>query len=75
MVVISPFAKPHYVSHVVEDHTAITRFIESVFGLPALSSRDANASALFDLFDFTCGRDLSFPAAPATGTGGCDDPP
>jgi len=75
LVVISPWAKRNYVSHVVEDHTAITRFIETVFGLPALSSRDANSPALLDLFDFSCGRDLSFPAAPAAGTGGCENPP
>jgi hypothetical protein len=29
-------ASPHYVSHVAEEHTGITRFIEVVFGLPAL---------------------------------------
>jgi phospholipase C len=71
LVVISPWAKRNYVSHVVEDHTAITRFIEAVFDLPALTGRDANSTALFDLFDFTCGRDLTVPAAPAAGTGGC----
>jgi phospholipase C len=71
LVVISPWAKRNYVSHVVEDHTAITRFIEAVFDLPALTGRDANSTALFDLFDFTCGRDLTVPAAPAPGTGGC----
>lgn len=70
-VAISPWAKRGYASHVVEDHTAITRFIEAVFGLPALTARDANASALFDLFDFSCGRDLSLPVAPEPGKGGC----
>jgi phospholipase C len=74
-VVISPWAKRNYVSHVVEDHTAITRFIELLFGLPALTARDANSPALLDLFDFSCGRDLSFPAAPDAGTGGCANPP
>jgi phospholipase C len=75
LVVVSPWAKRNYVSHVQEDHTAITRFIETVFGLPALSARDANSTALLDLFDFSCGRDLSFPAAPAIGVGGCENPP
>jgi phospholipase C len=70
-VVISPWAKRGYVSHTVQDHTAITRFIETLFDLPALGGRDANMTALFDLFDFTCGRDLSVAAAPAPGTGGC----
>jgi phospholipase C len=71
LVVVSPWARRNYASHVVEDHTAITRFIETVFDLPALGGRDANMSALLDLFDFSCGRDLAVPAAPAPGTGGC----
>ena len=74
LVAISPWAKRHYVSHVVRDHTAITRFVELLFGLPALGARDANSDALLDLFDFSCGRDLSVPAAPSPGTGGCPDP-
>ena len=49
---VSPYAKAHYVSHVVYDHTSITRFIEARFGLPALTARDANATPPFDLFDF-----------------------
>lgn len=74
LVVISPWAKHNYVSHVVHDHTAITRLIELLFNLPALTPRDANSDALLDLFDFSCGRDLSVPAAPAAGSGGCTHP-
>ena len=71
LVVISPWARRNYVSHVAHDHTAITRFIEALFDLPALTGRDANSDALLDLFDFSCGRDLSVPPAPPPGTGGC----
>jgi phospholipase C len=72
MVVISPYARKNYVSHVVQEHTAITRFIETVFNLPALTSRDANSDALLDLFDFACPPSfLTPPTAPAAGTGGC----
>ena len=71
LVMISPWAKKHYVSHVVHDHTAITRFIETVFDLPALTARDANSDALLDLLDFSCERDLTPPTAPGPGTGGC----
>lgn len=72
LVAISPWAKKHHVSHVVRDHTAITRFVETVFDLPALTARDANSDALMDLFDFSCGRDLTPPAGvPEPGTGGC----
>lgn len=74
LVVISPWAKRNYVSHVVHDHTAITRFIEALFDLPALSARDANSDALFDLFDFSRGRDRSVPQAPDAGTGICPFP-
>jgi len=51
-IVVSPYAKPHYVGHQVYDHTSITRFIEARFVLPALSGRDANAEAPWDMFDF-----------------------
>jgi hypothetical protein len=72
MVVISPWARPNYVSHVVQEHTALTRFIEAVFNLPALTGRDANSDALLDMFDFTCGPAfLHPPKDPAAGVGGC----
>ena len=72
-VIISPWAKPRSVSHVVQDHTAITRFIETIFGLPALTARDANSTALLDLFDFSSCTPpmLEPPPAPDAGTGGC----
>jgi hypothetical protein len=72
-VVVSPWARPHYVSHVVQDHTAVTRFIEALFDLPALTARDANADALLDLFDFGRAALLTPPTAPTAGTGGCTD--
>lgn len=51
-IVVSPYAKPHYVGHQVYDHTSITRFIQARFVMPALSGRDANAEAPWDMFDF-----------------------
>jgi phospholipase C len=72
LVVISPYARPHYVSHVAQDHTAITRFIEAVFGLPALTARDANSDALLDMFDFGCPPALlAAPGPPLSGMGRC----
>jgi len=66
-VVISPYARPHYVSHRVYDHTSILRFIETRFDLPALTNRDANADPMLRMFKFS--RPLfatppSLPAAP-----------
>ena len=52
MAVVSPYAKPHYVSHTNHDHTSILRFIETRFDLPALTARDANALPPLEMFDF-----------------------
>jgi phospholipase C len=72
LVMVSPYARPHYVSHVVHDHTAITRFIETLFGLGALTSRDANSDALLDMLDFRAAPALLQPPdAPYAGVGGC----
>jgi phospholipase C len=62
LFVVSPYAKAHYVSHVVHSHASILRFIEATFGLPALTSRDANAAAMFDMFDFSNPGFLSPPS-------------
>jgi phospholipase C len=51
-VVVSPFAKPHFVSHDVFDHTSILRFVEKRFGLPTMTRRDAAADPMTDMFDF-----------------------
>ncbi len=52
-LVVSPYAKAHHVSHTVYDHTSILKFIETRFGLPALTHRDAAADPMLDMFDFT----------------------
>ncbi len=70
MVVVSPWAKRNYVSHVQHEHTSMTRFIELMFDLPALTARDANSDAMLDMFDF-CTTPANIPAAPKAGTGGC----
>lgn len=62
-VVVSPFAKRHYVSHEIHDHTSILKFIETKFNLPALTRRDANADALDDFFQFDR-PDFSIPELP-----------
>jgi phospholipase C len=54
LLVISPFAKSGYVSHVQYEHGSILKFIEDRFGLPRLSASDTRAnSPAGDCFDFT----------------------
>jgi phospholipase C len=52
-IVISPYARKHFVSHTTYDHTSILRFIEKRFGLPALTKRDKAADPMLGMFDFT----------------------
>jgi len=52
LLIISPYAKRGYVSHTVYDHTTVLKFIETRYGLRALTSRDAAASNMLDSFDF-----------------------
>jgi phospholipase C len=51
-IAVSPYTRAHFASHTVYDHTSITRFIETRFGLPALTARDANAMPPLEMFDF-----------------------
>ena len=52
VLVVSPFSKPHFVSHQVSDHTSILSLIEHRFQLPPLTRRDAQADPLLEYFDF-----------------------
>ena len=60
-IAVSPFAKPHYVSHAVSDHTSVLALIERRFMVPFnrdgddhphLTHRDQFADTLEDMFDF-----------------------
>ncbi len=66
-VVISPFAKKHYVSHVVHDHTSVLKFIETKWNLGALTYRDANADNLLDTLNFHHPAFLEPPTLPKPG--------
>ena len=52
LIVVSPFAKPGYVSHVTHDFGSILKFIEEVYNLPSLGYADAKADDLTDIFNF-----------------------
>ncbi len=54
MLVVSAFAKKHYVSHVPYEHGSILRFVEDQFGLGRLSASDTRANSPDpDCFDFS----------------------
>jgi phospholipase C len=54
LLVISPYAKQGYVTHVRYEHGSLLKFIEDRFDLPRLSAADTRAnSPAFDCFDFT----------------------
>jgi phospholipase C len=53
LLVISPYAKHGYVSHVQHEFGSILRFTEETFGLGPLGLTDARSDDLRDCFDFT----------------------
>ncbi|HEY0566198.1 MAG TPA: alkaline phosphatase family protein, partial [Terriglobales bacterium] len=53
MFVVSPFAKKNFVSHTKMDFTAALKLIETRFGLPSLTARDASMPDMTEFFDFT----------------------
>lgn len=52
LIVVSPYAKAGYISHVQHDFGSILRFIEENFSLGSLGYADAYADNLSDCFDF-----------------------
>ena len=65
LMVISPFSKRHYVSHTVADNTAILKLIETRFGLPSLTQRDAAQMDMSEFFDFANAPSSNVPVPPA----------
>ncbi|HEU5479799.1 MAG TPA: alkaline phosphatase family protein, partial [Candidatus Tumulicola sp.] len=53
LLIVSPYAKTGYVSHVQYEHGSILKFIEDQFGLPRLAATDSRAnSPAQDCFNF-----------------------
>lgn len=63
LFVVSPYTKPHFVSHQASDTTSILKFIEQRFNLPNLTRRDA-AQPDLDFFDFTTAAWATPPTLP-----------
>jgi phospholipase C len=70
IIVISPWVKPHYVSHTWRDLTSILRLIETRFNVPPLTARDATADNMMEFFDFSSPRLLTPPPLPNQPTNG-----
>jgi phospholipase C len=52
LIVVSPYAKAAYVSHVTHHFGSILKYIEQNFGLSSLGYADANADDFSDCFDY-----------------------
>lgn len=52
LIIISPYAKPDYITQQTGDFTSILKFIEERYNLPYLTPRDHHASDMGDAFDF-----------------------
>jgi len=54
LMIVSPYAKKGYVSHVQYEHGSILRYVEDLFGLGRLAATDARAlSPAADCFDYS----------------------
>jgi phospholipase C len=53
MIVISPYARPDYVSHTQYDFGSILKLAEQTFNLGSLGVTDETATSMEDVFDFT----------------------
>ena len=68
LIVVSPYAKKHYVSHTVADTTAILKLIETRFKLPSLTKRDAAQMNMTEFFNFAHPAWLTPPTPPVQNT-------
>jgi phospholipase C len=53
MLLISPWVKAGTIAHQTLEFASVLKMIETIWGISPLTERDANASDMLDLFDFT----------------------
>jgi phospholipase C len=74
IIVVSPFVKPHFVSHTNRELTSILKLVETRFNLAPLTARDAAADDMTEFFDFVNPPAfLTPPTLPAQPVTGLDD--
>jgi phospholipase C len=62
MIVISPYAKPGFISHTPYDFGSILKLVEQTFDLGSLGTDDAKANSMENVFDFTQTPNVFHPA-------------
>ncbi len=70
LLVVSPWTKPHYVSHTTMDYTAVLKLVEARFGLSPLTARDAAMPDMTEFFDFVNKPWATPPTPPSQPTTG-----
>ena len=74
VIFVSPYSKPHFVSHLATDYTSILKLIETRYNLPTLTQRDKTTGDLTDPtngpFDFNSPQMLQVPPLPVQPTNG-----
>ena len=50
-LVLSPYARAGYISHVLHSHVSLIKFCEDTFGSKTLNARDAGSDGMTDCFD------------------------
>lgn len=53
LIVVSPYAKPHFVSKTQYEFGSVLRFVEETFGTNSLGSTDTRANSIVDMFNFS----------------------
>ncbi len=53
VIVVSPYAKHGYISHVTHEFGGFLKYTEELFNLPSLGTRDVQSDDFSDCFDFT----------------------
>lgn len=74
LIVVSPWARKHFVSHKERELTSILKFIQTRFNLPPLTRRDAWADDMLEFFDFDSAPRLAIPPLPEQPVHGQTDP-
>ena len=63
MIVISPYARAHYISHTQYEFGSILKFIEKNWELGSLGTTDVRATSIGDVFDLSHGPRAFEPIA------------